>query len=180
MQSNMARWCLCTNPVATVHMSVSKNGIHQATYCTAAGVCCTWQQILLCGFDSNLSNRGVDQTCLFQDMPHCMQADVSLSVMEQLLKKVRRNCLLSLSHLCVSFSAIHRPIQVPVFQDCETAFLRHLSLTAKPLIFLPGEYIVRKGDIGYGLFLICSGKVSTELLCIFCIEYSLYVHSWSL
>lgn len=60
---------------------------------------------------------------------------------------------------------MHHPIQVPVFQDSETAFLRHLSLTAKPLIFLPGEYIVRKGDIGYGLFLICSGSVSTEPLC---------------
>lgn len=45
----------------------------------------------LCAFGPNLSHRGVDQTCLFEDMPHCMQADVSLSVMEQLLKKVRNN-----------------------------------------------------------------------------------------
>ena len=98
-------------------------------------------------------------------MPQCMQADVSLSVMEQLLKKVRWNYaespLLPTSHIC-NMHLLICPCQVPVFQDTETAFLRHLSLTAQPLIFLPGEYIVRKGDIGYGLFLIYSGKVSTE------------------
>lgn len=36
-----------------------------------------------------VSCRGVDQTRQFDDMPHCMQAEVSLSVMEQLLKNVR-------------------------------------------------------------------------------------------
>ena len=72
-----------------------------------------------------------------------------------------QNPLLPTSHIC-NMHLLICPCQVPVFQDTETAFLRHLSLTAQPLIFLPGEYIVRKGDIGYGLFLIYSGKVSTE------------------
>ena len=129
----------------------------------------------------HVSCRGVNQTSLFDDMPHCMHADVSLSVMEELLKNVRWNHTKSLLFTSHVYTPPHLPCQVPIFQNSETAFLRHLSLTAQPLIFLPGEYIVRKGDIGYGLFLIRSGKVSADSLrMLSCTSYLLTVHVCSL
>ena len=39
------------------------------------------------------------------------------------------------------------------------AFLRHLTLKIKPCLFLPNEYIVHEGDIGYGIFFIYHGTV---------------------
>lgn len=129
----------------------------------------------------HVSCRGVNQTSLFNDMPHCMHADVSLSVMEELLKNVRWNHTKSLLFTSHVYTPPHLPCQVPIFQNSETAFLRHLSLTAQPLIFLPGEYIVRKGDIGYGLFLIRSGKVSADSLRMLpCTSYLLTVNVCSL
>ena len=40
------------------------------------------------------------------------------------------------------------------------AFLRHLTLKIRPSIFLPGEFIVHKGDVGLGMFFLYHGKVS--------------------
>jgi CRP-like cAMP-binding protein len=80
-------------------------------------------------------NKGMDRSGLFQDMPQCMHSEVTLSASEHLLRRV------------------------PIFADIETPFLRNLSVIIQPLIFLPGEYIVKKGDIGFGLYLIHHGKV---------------------
>lgn len=40
------------------------------------------------------------------------------------------------------------------------AFFRHLALVLKPCLFLPGEFIVHKGDAGYGMFFLYRGEVS--------------------
>ncbi len=50
-------------------------------------------------------------------------------------------------------------LQVPIFADVDDAFLRHLTLVIKPCIFLPGEYIVHRGDVGLGMFLLYHGQV---------------------
>ena len=41
------------------------------------------------------------------------------------------------------------------------AFLRHLTLKIRPSMFLPGDFIVHKGDVGLGLFFLYHGKVYT-------------------
>ena len=51
-------------------------------------------------------------------------------------------------------------LQVTILKGVSEPFLRSLSLTMKPCVFLPGDYIVHKGDIGYGMFFIHHGQVS--------------------
>ena len=50
-------------------------------------------------------------------------------------------------------------MQEPLFADADDAFLRHLALIIKPCIFLPGEFIVHKGDVGLSMFLLFHGQV---------------------
>ena len=35
-----------------------------------------------------------------------------------------------------------------IFQDCDQGLLKELVTKLKPIIFLPGDYICRKDDIG--------------------------------
>ena len=51
-------------------------------------------------------------------------------------------------------------VQVSIFATADAAFLRHLTLMMKSCIFLPGEYIVHKGDMGLGMFFLYHGTVS--------------------
>ena len=46
------------------------------------------------------------------------------------------------------FSAASSSLQVPLFQNTEIGFTKLLALSIKPVLYLSGEYIVRKGDIG--------------------------------
>ena len=47
--------------------------------------------------------------------------------------------------------------KVPLFADCDPGFLDALCTEVKPQISLPGDYIVRQGDIGLDMFFIASG-----------------------
>ena len=53
--------------------------------------------------------------------------------------------------------------QVPIFAAVDAAFLRHLTLMIKPCLFLPGEFIVHKGDMGLGMFFLYHGTVSVTI-----------------
>ena len=46
-----------------------------------------------------------------------------------------------------------------IFRDADGAFLRHLALAMKPCLFLPGEFIVHRGDVGCGMFFLYRGEV---------------------
>ncbi len=48
---------------------------------------------------------------------------------------------------------------MPIFSSVDAAFLRHLTLMIKPCLFLPGEIIVHKGDVGLGMFFLYHGTV---------------------
>ena len=50
-------------------------------------------------------------------------------------------------------------LQVPLFASVGDAFLRHLTLKIRPSMFLPGEFIVHKGDVGLGMFFLYHGTV---------------------
>lgn len=39
-------------------------------------------------------------------------------------------------------------LKVPLFANTELGFTKLLALSIKPVMFLSGEYIIRKGDIG--------------------------------
>jgi voltage-gated potassium channel len=49
--------------------------------------------------------------------------------------------------------------KVPFFKDAEEVFIREIIANLKPLIFMPGDFIVRKGEYGDTMYFISSGAV---------------------
>ncbi|XP_064405608.1 cyclic nucleotide-gated cation channel beta-1-like isoform X3 [Halichondria panicea] len=59
--------------------------------------------------------------------------------------------------------AIHTHLEtlskVALLRDCEKAFLLELVLKLRPLLFLPGDFICRKGEIGREMYIVNQGQV---------------------
>ncbi|XP_041454743.1 cyclic nucleotide-gated cation channel beta-3-like [Lytechinus variegatus] len=49
--------------------------------------------------------------------------------------------------------------RVSLFQDCDKMLLRDLVLKLRPLVYLPNEYICRKGAVGKEMYIIVDGSV---------------------
>ena len=49
--------------------------------------------------------------------------------------------------------------KVPLFQGADAVFLGSLIMALKPVVFQPGELVIRKGEIGRELYLIARGEV---------------------
>ena len=49
--------------------------------------------------------------------------------------------------------------KVKLFRNCEPGLLKDLVVLLRPVIYLPGDYICRKNDIGKEMFIIQSGQV---------------------
>ena len=69
-------------------------------------------------------------------MPITLQARLALAINEDVLRRVN------------------------LFENTSVGFLRMLSLVVQPMLFLPEEYVVRKGDIGSEMFIIHRGTVA--------------------
>jgi glucose-6-phosphate 1-dehydrogenase len=48
---------------------------------------------------------------------------------------------------------------VPLLKDADPVLLHNLALVLQPVVFAAGDVIVRKGDVGDTLFVICRGRV---------------------
>ncbi|XP_066276868.1 uncharacterized protein [Branchiostoma lanceolatum] len=84
-----------------------------------------------------LRNRGVDVSTLFLEAPRCLQEDVSYSMTKEYLDR----------------SALFRGLQ-------ET-FLKSLSTRLRLLFFLPGNYVLHRGDMGAEMYIIFRGEVES-------------------
>ena len=55
--------------------------------------------------------------------------------------------------------------KVKLFRNCEPGLLKDLVVLLRPVIYLPGDYICRKNDIGKEMFIIQSGQVQVMAPC---------------
>ena len=49
--------------------------------------------------------------------------------------------------------------KVPLFAGADTVFLASLILALKPVVFQPGDFVIRKGELGGEMYLISRGEV---------------------
>src|SRR5699024_2569311 len=49
--------------------------------------------------------------------------------------------------------------RVELFKNIDRSVLRDLVLKLRPILFLPGDYICRKGDVGHEMYIVNKGKI---------------------
>ncbi|KAI6182302.1 Tax-2 [Aphelenchoides bicaudatus] len=77
--------------------------------------------------------KTLDEKKLVERLPLKLQTDLALSVHYKTLSKVQ------------------------LFQDADRALLRDLVLKLQPVIFLPGDLVCRKGDVGKEMYIVNQG-----------------------
>ncbi|ORZ40971.1 cyclic nucleotide-binding-like protein [Catenaria anguillulae PL171] len=79
--------------------------------------------------------RGIDPFTLLDDLPSTVHAELAMKAYKHLL------------------------IKVPLFEGADMAFLRAVCLALRPILFMAGDYIIRKGDLGAEMYLVLHGDV---------------------
>lgn len=81
------------------------------------------------------SRRGYNEASVLKELPGPLRTQVSIHIHKEIIEKV------------------------PIFAGASESFIREIILNLKPVVFTPGDYIVRAGDIGYDMFFISKGVV---------------------
>jgi hypothetical protein len=99
-----------------------------------------------------MSHKSVDDNHVLSLLPYKLRAEIAIHVHLDTLKRVS----LSFNY----FSEFKRFIfQVEIFQNTEAGFLNELVLRLKPVLFSPGDFICRKGEVGKEMYIVNRGKL---------------------
>ena len=52
---------------------------------------------------------------------------------------------------------------VKLFEGCDEQLLIDLVLNLKPILFLPGQFVCKKGEVGKEMYIISSGLVQGQM-----------------
>jgi voltage-gated potassium channel len=78
---------------------------------------------------------GYDEAAILSDLPPTLRAEVSLVLKREFIEKV------------------------PFFKGASQELIRDISLELRPVVFTPGDYIFRAGEIGRHMYFISRGTV---------------------
>ncbi|XP_073942158.1 cyclic nucleotide-gated channel beta-3-like isoform X1 [Choristoneura fumiferana] len=93
------------------------------------------QQRVTCWFNYTWNEQKCfDEANILNVLPYNMKRDVALAVHMETLSKVQ------------------------LFRDCSDSLLRALVLQLRPVSFLPGDVVVRRGDAGHQMYIIKTGE----------------------
>jgi CRP-like cAMP-binding protein len=81
------------------------------------------------------NRRGFDETVVLEELPSSLKLQVALHLNKDIIEKV------------------------PMFQGAPEDLIRQIVLNLKPVLYTPGDYIFRKGEMGDQMFFISRGKV---------------------
>jgi voltage-gated potassium channel len=81
------------------------------------------------------SRRGYDESSVLADLPGPLKESVSLFLNKEIIEKV------------------------PIFEAASTDLIKDVVMNMEPVVFTPGDYIVRAGEVGYDMFFISRGRV---------------------
>jgi len=76
------------------------------------------------------------QSEMLDDLPKPLHIEIALHVNRNILRKV------------------------PLFEDANESFLRELVLHLDPMVFVPGQALMRRGEVGHQLYFINKGRVA--------------------
>lgn len=79
--------------------------------------------------------HGLDESSFINSLPPGLSKDVALALKQE---------------------AVHK---IPIFRDASDEFLREIALQLKPAIFTPGEYVVKRGEVGKEMFFVIQGEL---------------------
>ncbi|XP_041988959.1 cyclic nucleotide-gated cation channel beta-3 [Aricia agestis] len=93
------------------------------------------QRRITCWFSYTWSQqRCFDESKILNSLPYNMKRDVALEVHIKILSKVQ------------------------LFRDCSDSLLRDLVLQLRPVSYLPGDVVVRRGDVGHQMYIVKTGE----------------------
>lgn len=84
------------------------------------------------------SKRGYEESQVMQDLPSSLKMKVALYLNKEIFQKI------------------------PLFHGAEETLIEQLVEHLQPVVYTPGDYIVRKGEVGYTMFFINRGQ--TEVI----------------
>ncbi len=81
------------------------------------------------------SRRGYDESSVLGDLPGPLKESVALFLNKDIIEKV------------------------PIFESASKDLIKDVVMNMEPVVFTPGDYIVRAGEVGFDMYFISRGRV---------------------